>query len=108
MSKRKGKKPSLSKQRRRELEYPGVKFDPRIDSLTVPELIVETVKYVDDFPDAPMAYGLKNLAIRVSQIDQNDRMGFAHVPVEDAVEMLRCFLSIAQDNPTCQIQFASF
>lgn len=108
MSKRRRKKLAHRRQQKRKVEYPGVKFDPRIDSLTVLELVVEAVKYANDFPDAPMTLGIKNLAIRISNIDKNDRMGFAHIPVEDAVEMLRCLLSIAQDNPTCKIQFASF
>ncbi len=60
-------RPSVRKQVDREREYPGVKFDPRIDSLTVPELLLE-----------------------------------------DAVEMLRCLLYIAQDTPTCKIGFAAF
>ncbi|MCD0459568.1 hypothetical protein [Roseiconus lacunae] len=98
----------LQKRRRRQKEYPGVRFDPRIDSLLIPELLLEAVRYIEDFPDAPMAHGIKNIAIRVSQLDTEDHLGFAQIALEDAVEMLRCFLSIAQDNPTCEIQFAAF
>jgi len=106
--KRSRKRLTATKKRKRERGFPGVKFDSRIDSLSVPELLVEAVKYAEDFPDAPMTIGIKNIAIRVSNIDKKDRMGFAHIAFEDAVEMLRCLLSIAQDNPTCKIGFADF
>ena len=106
--KRRRKRLTATKKRRRQREFPGVRFDSRIDSLSVPELLMEAVKYANDFPGAPMNIGIKNIAIRVSNVDKMDRMGFAHIAFEDAVEMLRCFLSIAQDNPTCKIQFAAF
>lgn len=106
--KRSRKRLTATKKRRRERKFSGVKFDARIDTLTVLELICEAVQYANVFPNAPMAFGIKNFAIRISGIDKEDRMGFGHIPIEDAVEDLRCFLSIVQDNPTCKIGFADF